>query len=80
MNTSLTPYDVTRQGVTQVTSQQAQHSLAKQTPLKVICKASLVGSENKIEESEIKLTVGIEEVPVSHPFALVNNSDLIVNL
>jgi homoserine dehydrogenase len=71
MGASLTPLDVARQGITQVTVEDTQRALKTGKHLKLICKAWRQGET-------VQARVTLEEIERGHPFAPVGESGSIL--
>jgi homoserine dehydrogenase len=71
MGASLTPFDVDRQGITDVSVQDAQRAVQSGKNLKLICKAWREGET-------VRARVKLEEVERGHPFAPIRESGSIL--
>jgi homoserine dehydrogenase len=71
MGASLTPHDVDRQGITQVSVGDTQRAVKAGKHLKLICKAWRDGDK-------IKARVALEEIEEGHPFAPIRESGSIL--
>jgi homoserine dehydrogenase len=71
MGASLTPYDVDRQGITNVSVADAQGAVRAGKHLKLICKAWREGEK-------VKARVALEEIESGHPFAPIRESGSIL--
>lgn len=71
MGASLTPFDVDRQGITQVSVADAQRAVKAGKQLKLICKAWRDGEKTRTR-------VALEEIERGHPFAPIRESGSIL--
>jgi homoserine dehydrogenase len=73
MGARITPYDVIRTGITEVTQEHIAKARANGSYLKLICRA-------KPEGGGIKATVGVEEVPDTHHYAAVTGGGAVLRI
>lgn len=66
MSAKVTPLDVDRQGISEITSEEARQALGRGERLKLVCR----GWD---EEGKIRTRVGLESVSLTDPFALVSH-------
>lgn len=71
MGASLTPLDVDRHGITQITVADAQRAVKAGKQLKLICKAWR-------DKSDVRARVALEEIERGHPFAPIRESGSIL--
>ncbi len=73
LGASVTPYDVPREGIRDITDDQIQSVIERDYRLRLVCRAWL-------DDGVIKTRVAVEEVPADHPFAGVNGSGSIIRI
>ncbi len=73
MKADITPFDVEREGIANVTINQAQDALRKGNRLKIVC-------SSQYENGKLKASVKLKELSVDHPFSKIDLSSSILNI